>query len=62
MNKAIVHKSPNNIYILYLTYLLALPIIRDGLPKNNDDGTKNDYWERWPKLRETVNLYLGVGE
>jgi len=40
----------------------ALPFLREGIPRYNDTGSINSYWERWPKLRSTVNLFYGVGD
>mmetsp|Transcript_298 Transcript_298/g.596 ORF Transcript_298/g.596 Transcript_298/m.596 type:complete len:620 (-) Transcript_298:322-2181(-) len=41
----------------------ALPFLRGGIAKYNDDGSMNCYWERWPELRaSTVNLFFGVGD
>jgi gluconokinase len=41
----------------------ALPFLREGIPRFNDDGSENIYWERWPELRAyPVNLFLGVGD
>ena len=41
----------------------ALPFLREGIPRYNDDRSDNTYWERWPELRSyPVNLFFGVGD
>lgn len=41
----------------------ALPFLREGIPRYNDDRSENMYWERWPELRSyPVNLFFGVGD
>lgn len=41
----------------------ALPFLREGIPRYNDDGSVNSYWERWPELQSfPVLLFFGVGD
>lgn len=41
----------------------ALPFLREGIPRYNDDGSENSYWERWPELRSyPMHLFFGVGD
>ena len=41
----------------------ALPFLREGIPRYNDDRSENIYWERWPELQSyPVNLFFGVGD
>lgn len=41
----------------------ALPFLRNGIPRYNDDRSENIYWTRWPELRSSrMNLFIGVGD
>jgi gluconokinase len=40
-----------------------LPFLREGIPRKNDDGSDNAYWERWPEFRShTLCQFLGIGD
>jgi hypothetical protein len=40
-----------------------LPFLREGIPRYNDDGSANAYWEKWPEFRShMLRLFLGIAE
>jgi len=41
----------------------SLLFLRSGIPQYNDDGSNNNYWERWPELQKpTLRMFLGIGD
>ncbi len=46
-----------------LDFDAPLPFLREGIPRYNDDGSVNAYWESWPEFRSHVlSLFLGIGD
>ena len=40
-----------------------LPFLKEGIPKFNNDGSNNPYWERWPEFRSpSLSMFLGIGD
>ena len=40
-----------------------LPFLREGIPRYNNDGGANAYWERWPEFRShMLSMFLGIGD
>jgi gluconokinase len=40
-----------------------LPFLKEGIPRCNNDGSNNPYWERWPEFRlASLSMFLGIGD
>jgi gluconokinase len=40
-----------------------LPFLKEGIPRCNNDGSNNQYWERWPEFRSpSLSMFLGIGD